>query len=66
MTDQYEEIICDCSGTTKAKIHQLINDGRDSFEKIAAATGAGTGCGSCDVLIMDILAEKNIDTLTDN
>jgi bacterioferritin-associated ferredoxin len=65
MTDQPEEIICDCSGTTKAKIHQLINDGKNSFEKIASATGAGTGCGSCDVLIMDILAEKNIDIPTE-
>ncbi|MDO7597775.1 MAG: (2Fe-2S)-binding protein [Pseudomonadota bacterium] len=64
MTDQPEEIICDCSGTTKAKIHQLIKDGKDSFEKIASATGAATGCGSCDVLIMDILAEKNIVTPT--
>ncbi len=66
MTDQSEEIICDCSGTTKAKIHQLINDGKDSFEKIASATGAGTGCGSCDVLIMEILAERNIDAPTEN
>lgn len=66
MTDPSEEIICDCSGTTKAKIHQLITDGKDSFEKIAAATGAGTGCGSCDVLIIEILDQKNIDTLTEN
>ena len=64
MTDISEEIICDCSGTTKTKIHQLIDDGKDSFEKIASATGAGTGCGSCDILIMEILAEKNIDTPT--
>tara|TARA_R110001606_G_scaffold399222_1_gene582307 strand:- start:35042 stop:35242 length:201 start_codon:yes stop_codon:yes gene_type:complete len=66
MTDISEEIICDCSGTTKTKIHQLIDDGKDSFEKIASATGAGTGCGSCDILIMEILAEKNIDTPTAN
>lgn len=61
MTDILDEIICDCSGTTKAKINQLIDDGKDSFEKIASATGAGTGCGSCDVLIMDILTEKSIE-----
>tara|TARA_R110002049_G_scaffold162439_8_gene328211 strand:+ start:1303 stop:1503 length:201 start_codon:yes stop_codon:yes gene_type:complete len=66
MTDLSEEIICDCSGTTRAKIYQLIDNGKDSFEKIASATGAGTGCGSCDVLIMDILAEKKIDKPTDN
>ncbi len=64
MTDLSEEIICDCSGTTKTKIYQLILDGKDSFEKIASATGAGTGCGSCDILIMEILAEKNTETPT--
>lgn len=66
MTDLIEEIICDCSGTTRAKIYQLIADGKDSFEKIASATGAGTGCGSCDVLIREILAEKSITPPTDN
>jgi len=66
MTGLSEEIICDCSGTTKTKIHQLIDDGKDNFDKIAAATGAGTGCGSCDVLIMAILTEKDIDIPTEN
>ena len=66
MTDISEEIICDCSGTTKSKIQQLIDDGKDSFDKIASATGAGTGCGSCDVLIIEILAEKSIGTATGN
>ncbi len=66
MIDTPEEIICDCSGTTKSKIHQLIDDGKNSFEKIASATGAGTGCGSCDVLIMEILADKITDSPTEN
>lgn len=66
MTDLSKEIICDCSGTTKAKIHQLIDDGKDSFEKIASATGAGTGCGSCDVLMLEILTERNTTRSTEN
>lgn len=61
-----EEIICDCSGTTKAKIHQLIDDGKNSFDMISSATGAGSGCGSCDILIMEILTDKNIDTPSEN
>lgn len=50
-----EDIICECTGTTKTKIKQLIENGTDSMLKISSATGAGTGCGSCDVLIMKIL-----------
>ena len=50
-----EDIICDCTGTTKAKIKQLIENGANDLDKISSATGAGTGCGSCDVLIMEIL-----------
>lgn len=62
MTDLPEEIICDCTGTKKSKIIQLIADGKNSFDEISSATGAGTGCGSCDVLIEEILAEHHTDT----
>jgi bacterioferritin-associated ferredoxin len=62
MTDLSEEIICDCTGTTRGKINQLIANGKNNFDKISSATGAGTGCGSCDVLIEEILAEQNTET----
>jgi len=50
-------IICECAGTTEAKIKQLIADGADSLDRIARITGACTGCGSCDVLIEDLLEQ---------
>lgn len=50
-----DDVICDCSGTTKAKIQQLIDDGADSLDKISRATGACSGCASCDVLVMEML-----------
>ncbi|MFW5450872.1 MAG: (2Fe-2S)-binding protein [Methylophagaceae bacterium] len=53
-----DQIICDCSGTTKSKIEQLIDDGKDNLDLISRATGAVSGCGSCDILIMEILAKK--------
>jgi len=52
---QEKDIICTCTGTTKEKVKQLIANGADSLDKISSATGANTGCGSCDVLIMDLL-----------
>ena len=59
MTDnnpnEQENIICTCTGTTKEKIEQLIDKGADDLDKISSATGASTGCGSCDVLILELL-----------
>ncbi len=58
-----EDVICDCTGTTKEKIKQLIENGANDLDKISSATGAGTGCGSCDVLIMELLAtNKDVST----
>jgi len=56
-TDDLQEVICTCSGTTKEKIKQLIDKGASDLDKISSATGAGTGCGSCDVPIENIIAE---------
>ena len=65
MTAIQEDIICDCSGTTKTKIHQLIANGKNTIEQISAATGAITGCGSCDVLIEEIIAETDITIINE-
>jgi NAD(P)H-nitrite reductase large subunit len=58
-SEKSKEVVCHCSGTTKAKIYQLIDKGKDNLDKIASATGACTGCGSCDAQILQILAECN-------
>jgi len=54
-TSLSDNIICDCTGTTSQKIQQLIDDGADTLEQIAKATGASTGCGACDILILAML-----------
>ena len=53
--DKEEDILCTCTGTTKEKVQQLIANGADTLDKISSATGANTGCGSCDVLILELL-----------
>ena len=50
-----DKLICDCTGTTSQKIQQLIDDGADTLDQIARATGASTGCGACDILVMEML-----------
>lgn len=55
---EQQDIICSCTGTTKAKVNQLIAKGYDDLDKISSATGASTGCGSCDILILELLAKK--------
>ena len=53
-----ETVICTCTGTSKEKIEQLIAKGADTLDKIESATGANTGCGSCDILILELLDKK--------
>jgi bacterioferritin-associated ferredoxin len=53
-----QDVICFCTGTTKAQIKDLIAKGMNTFEQIADQTGAGTGCASCDYLIDELIAEE--------
>ena len=57
VTDPADEVICDCSGTTRSKIDSLIEQGIDTLDGISRKTGAISGCGSCEWDIADILAE---------
>ena len=57
MAEQKEkkDIICFCTGTTKQKVIELIENGATDIAKISSATGAVTGCAGCDVSIMELL-----------
>jgi bacterioferritin-associated ferredoxin len=61
-SNQPNEVICFCSGTTKQQIKQLIDNGMDTLTRIAHETGASTGCGSCDYLIMEMISENKPKT----
>jgi bacterioferritin-associated ferredoxin len=52
-----DEIICDCSGTTRKKIESLIAQGIDTLDGISRKTGAVSGCGACDWDISALLKE---------
>jgi len=55
------DVICHCSGTTKRQIKALVNNGADNLDKISRMTGACSGCGACDVSILELLAENIAD-----
>ncbi|HCC82412.1 MULTISPECIES: (2Fe-2S)-binding protein [unclassified Methylophaga] len=55
--DRADEVICDCSGTTRGKIISLFEQGIVDTDTISRKTGAISGCGSCDYDIENLLDE---------
>jgi NifU-like protein len=50
-------LICTCFGVTEEHLEELARSGAvDSVESAAAETNAGSGCGSCRMLIEEIVA----------
>lgn len=55
--DNTDEIICTCSGTSRGKIIQLVEQGIVDSDTISRKTGAMSGCGSCDYLVETLLEQ---------
>lgn len=55
--EKSEDIVCRCSGTTRERIQRLIAAGVNDLDGISRRTGACSGCGACDTLIMELIAE---------
>lgn len=49
-----DEVMCDCSGTTRGKIQSLFEQGLD-IDAISRMTGAISGCGGCEWDIAQLL-----------
>ncbi|MCW5949558.1 MAG: (2Fe-2S)-binding protein [Pyrinomonadaceae bacterium] len=54
-------LICTCFGVTEYDVDRAIADGHTDAESIMDATRAGSGCGSCRMLITEI-AEASVPT----
>jgi bacterioferritin-associated ferredoxin len=62
-----DEVMCTCSGTTRAKIRKLFNEGMD-MEAISSWSGALSGCGGCEWDVEQYLialseGQKNSDNI---
>jgi len=49
------DVVCDCNQVTEEEIKKAINDGASTVDSVGEATGAGTGCGSCQCTIEELL-----------
>ena len=56
MNENLDEVICPCSGTTKAKIKSLVEKGFD-LDAISRKTGTLTGCSGCEWEIAEFIKE---------
>jgi bacterioferritin-associated ferredoxin len=54
-------LICTCFGISEETIAELASAGSASVEDVGIACGAGTGCGSCQMLIREILEEESAE-----
>lgn len=53
-------LVCHCKAVFEARVRAVIADGaRDEFD-VAAACGAGSGCGGCVPRISALLAEERV------
>lgn len=55
-----DDIMCDCTGTTRGKVQSLFEQGFD-LDAISSKTGVNTGCGGCEWEIesfLETLQEK--------
>jgi NAD(P)H-nitrite reductase large subunit len=49
-----DEVICQCSGTTRGYIEKLVQQGLD-VDEISQRSGALTGCGGCEWDIVELV-----------
>ena len=53
------DIICACNQISKEDIEKAIADGAKTVEEVGEATSAGTGCGSCQFTIEELINKLN-------
>lgn len=57
--DRAQNLVCHCSGTTLEKIQALLAQQIDDLEAISRHTGACTGCGSCESVIVALIRQHH-------
>lgn len=47
--------VCNCNGVSKGQIKKCVEGGKRSLKMVMDSTRAGTGCGSCKMLVQEIV-----------
>ena len=50
--------VCKCKNVSISEVVSAVKNGADTFEKVAETTGAGTACGRCKEIILNIIENK--------
>lgn len=53
-------IVCQCNGISQGQLVELVNTGCDSFQGLQNKTTAGTVCGSCKPLLLQLVGGSNV------
>ena len=54
--------LCNCTGISLARLYRELDNGASSVEDLTAATGAGTVCGTCKPLLVNLIHCSGVDT----
>jgi bacterioferritin-associated ferredoxin len=50
-------IVCLCHGISERRVGAVIAAGADTLDAVAAACAAGSDCGACQDVLLDLLAD---------
>lgn len=53
-----ERIVCRCRNVSDTEIKAAVKRGKNTFEMIKNFTGAGSGCGTCENKVIELLSER--------
>ncbi|MFK5883894.1 MAG: (2Fe-2S)-binding protein [Candidatus Izemoplasma sp.] len=51
-------VVCVCKQVTERKIRKAVRDGAKRFISVKQRTEAATGCGLCQPIVEDIIADE--------
>jgi bacterioferritin-associated ferredoxin len=52
--------VCHCRAVTQATVETVIADGARTIAEVGAACGAGTECGGCWPVLVELLAAQAV------